>query len=135
MKTIYITHCSAKKNSIDKGTPDQLYASVKITRFISRCKQSGVNWAIFSDKYGLVFPDQVIENYEKHPSKVTNDEFEKLAEDAFNKLKKYDVVYFYFNPGRFHKLYRKLIDVLISKGINIKEITHLKQINNKEESL
>jgi len=135
MNIIYITHCSAKKNNIDKGTPDQLYSSIKITKFISRCKQLGVNWAIFSDKYGLVFPDQVIENYEKHPSKVTDDEFEKLVEDAFNKLKKYDVVYFYFNPGRFHKLYRKLINELISKGINVKEITHLKQINNEEELL
>jgi hypothetical protein len=135
MNVIYITHCSAKKNNIDKGTPDQLYSSIKITRFINRCKQMNVNWAIFSDKYGLVFPNQIIENYEKHPSKVTDDEFERFVEDTYNKLKQYDIVYFYFNPGRFHKLYRRLIDTLMNRGIKIKTITHLKQINNERELL
>jgi len=130
MNVIYITHCSAKKNNINKGTPDQLYSGTKITKFMSECKQLGVNWAIFSDKYGLVFPDQVIENYDKHPSKVTDNEFHFLVEDTYNKLKNYDVVYFYHNPGRLHKLYHKLINELISRGINIKEITHLEQINH-----
>jgi hypothetical protein len=130
MNIIYITHCSAKKNNMNKGTPDQLYSGTKITKFMSRCKQLGVNWAIFSDKYGLVFPDQVIENYDKHPSKVTDNEFHFLVEDTYSKLKNYDIVCFYHNPGRLHKLYRKLIDELISRGINIKEITHLEQINH-----
>jgi len=43
------------------------------------------------------------------------------------KLQSYDEIYFYYNPGRFHKLYRRLL-----KETNLKDrvvyITHLHKI-------
>jgi len=59
---LYVTYCSAKKT---KGffTPDILYKSNRIKRFINRCREVGVNWAILSAKYGFVFPDQQINDY------------------------------------------------------------------------
>jgi hypothetical protein len=64
---IYITHCSDKKdnflkNTLKKVTPDKLYTATPIKRFISKCNEEKVNWAIFSDKYGVWFPDGVILN-------------------------------------------------------------------------
>lgn len=59
---LYVTYCSAKKN---KGVfpPDRLYKSKRISRFINRCKEVKVNWAILSALYGFVFPDQQIKDY------------------------------------------------------------------------
>lgn len=59
---IYITHCSAKKNDALKNkmkrvTPDRLYTTIPIQRFMKRCKEKDVKWAIFSDLYGIWFPD------------------------------------------------------------------------------
>ena len=114
MRRIYITHCSAKKDNSLKGrnkkvTPDKLYIATPIQRFINRCKEKGVEWAIFSDKYGVLFPNQEIEWYDKHPSKVTEEEFKKLLDDFNQKLMVYDEIWFYHNPGRFHSLYKRLI--------------------------
>ncbi|RLI76514.1 hypothetical protein DRP04_12570 [Archaeoglobales archaeon] len=60
-RRIYITHCSAKKDDCLRGTgikvtPDKLYTATPLQRFVERCKEKGVEWAIFSDKYGVVFP-------------------------------------------------------------------------------
>lgn len=57
-KKIYVTHCSAKKNSVLKDTcqkvfPDELYTATPTQRFMKKCKEVGVNWAIFSDLYGI----------------------------------------------------------------------------------
>ena len=86
-----------------------MYTATPIQRFINRCKEKGVEWAIFSDKYGVLFPNQEIEWYDKHPSKVTEEEFKKLLDDFNQKLMVYDEIWFYHNPGRFHSLYKRLI--------------------------
>ena len=59
---IYITHCSARKNDAlrktgEKVTPDKLYTSPRIQRFMHACMDRKVQWAIFSDLYGMWFPD------------------------------------------------------------------------------
>lgn len=108
-KKIYITHCSAKKNpifknTVSKATPDKLYAATPIQRFINQCRNREVSWGIFSDKYGVWFPDIRHEWYEKNPDKVTEEEFNRLV-DGFNKvLNQFDEIYFYHNPGRFHDI-------------------------------
>lgn len=73
---IYITHCSAKKddslkNTGRKVTPDKLYIATPTQRFMNKCKEKKVNWAIFSDLYGVWFPDIEHEWYEKDPDTVT----------------------------------------------------------------
>jgi hypothetical protein len=80
---IYITHCSARKNSILKDTrakvtPDKLYTATPIQRFINECKNKDVSWAIFSDKYGVWFSGSMHEWYEKNPNRVTGTEFNHL---------------------------------------------------------
>ena len=132
-KKIYITHCSAKKDDSFRGikrkvTPDRLYTAIPLQRFVKRCKEKGVNWAIFSDKYGVVFPDNKIEWYNKHPSKVTPDEFKTLVNHFVQQLSRYDEIWFYHNPGRFHPLYKKLVDEARKRGLNVKLFTHLSEI-------
>ena len=111
---IYITHCSAKKDTslketAKKVTPEKLYTAAPLQRFMSKCKERGVQWAILSDRYGIWFPEKKNEWYEKDPNTVTEREFRELVSDFEQKLGNYDEVYFYHNPGRFHSLYRRLL--------------------------
>ena len=129
---IYITHCSAKKDDSLKGTgkkvrPQALYTAIPTQRFMNCCMQAGVNWAIFSDLYGVWFPDIEHEWYEKDPDYVTDCEFEDLLRDFETKLGAYHEVAFYYNPGRFHPLYKRLIQ---RTSLKIVEVTHLWEIRN-----
>ena len=111
---IYITHCSFRKNDSLKNTgiivtPDNLYTSRNLQRFVRKCREKNVPWAIFSDLYGIWFPEELHQWYEKNPSRVSQDEFTRLRENFDSHLSRFDEIYFYRNPGRFHKLYRDLI--------------------------
>jgi len=130
---IYITHCSARKhdplrNSGKKVTPDRLYTAKPLQRFVQRCKDKNVEWAIFSDKYGVVFPSERIEWYDKHPNTVTDEEFQWLVLNFTQRLSKYDEVWFYHNPGRFHPLYRRLVERVRKKGLKVVLFSHISQI-------
>jgi phenylalanyl-tRNA synthetase alpha subunit len=132
MRRIYLTHCCAKKDNSLRGggkkvTPDKLYTSERIQRFMNECKKKGAEWAIFSDKYGVVFPNQEIEWYDKHPSKVTDEEFEELLKDFDQKLASYDEIWFYYNPGRLHPLYKRLSSKSKLRD-RIRLFTHIKEI-------
>jgi len=107
---IYLTHCSAKKdnklkNSKIQVTPDKLYKSTKLLGFVKKCKDANASWAIFSDKYGIWFPTERHEWYERDPNSVTEIEFKELLENFQKKLDCFDEIFFYYNPGRFHPLY------------------------------
>jgi hypothetical protein len=108
MTRIYITHCSHKKDDRYKGTgeavsPDSLYTATLTQRFLTRCKARGVRWAIFSDLYGVWFPEVRHQWYNKDPSKVTEAELAKLIRDFDDTLASYSEIFFYYNPGRFHR--------------------------------
>jgi hypothetical protein len=109
---IFITYCSRQKtSSLADGlevTPDRLYSSNRIRSFMHRCKTKGVEWAIFSDKYGIWFPDEKHESYDKTPESVTEEEFELLLHNFDRRLNIYAEIWFYHNPARFHGLYRRL---------------------------
>jgi hypothetical protein len=133
MKKLYFTHCCAKKDDSLKGSgkkvsPVQLYQAIPTQRFMERCDEAGVNWAIFSDKYGLVFPQDRVEWCEKHPKKVKASEKKHLFKEAYTDLQQYDRIFFYYNPGRIHPLYLELVEEMRRKGVNIQEITHLHEI-------
>ena len=87
----------------------------------------GVTWAIFSDNYGIWRSSDKHEWYEKDPDKVTNDEFLKLLNNFDKSLQNFDEIFFYHNPGRFHKLYKKLRPNSRLKK-RIKLISHLADI-------
>jgi hypothetical protein len=112
---IYVTYCSAKKDDSLRGTqrkvtPDRLYKSLRIQRFMKACREKKVNWAIFSDLHGIWFPNVRHGWYEKNPSMVTEEKFRKLTHDFDEKLGKYDEIWFYYNPTRFHSIYRRLLE-------------------------
>lgn len=132
IKRIFLTHCSAKKDNSFKEnsaqvTPDHLYAATAIQRFMNRCKNVRANWAIFSDNYGVWFSDTVHPWYEKSPNKVTDEEFNALVQDFNSKLKEFDEIWFYYNPGRFHPIYKRLLDSTLFKD-KIKMFTHINEI-------
>lgn len=129
---IFITHCSAKKDvSLEeddlKVTPDQLYTATTTQRFMNKCKNAKANWAIFSDKYGIWFSDTLHTWYEKDPNKVTDEEFNALVQDFNSKSKEFDEIWFYYNPGRFHPIYKRLLDSNSMKD-KIKMFTHINEI-------
>jgi hypothetical protein len=118
---IYLTHCSAKKDdtfcrSTEKVAPDKLYLATPTKRFMIQCKKRGVRWAIFSDKYGVWFPEEKHEWYDKDPDTVSDQEFNKLVRDFEEKLANFDEIWFYYNPGRFHPLYKRLLNEVSLKG-------------------
>ena len=108
-------------------TPDRLYTATPTERFMNKCKSRNVNWAIFSDKRGVWFPNKKYGWYEKDPSKITAEEFDKLVTDFDIKLSAFDEIWFYYNPGRFHPLYKKLFNKSSLKP-RIKRFTHLSEI-------
>ena len=133
MTRIYITHCSAKKDDSLKGTgeevtPDRLYTATPTQRFMQRCKVTGVKWAIFSDKFDVVLPNDKIPWYEKDPDRVTEEDYQGLLRNFVSKLKVYDEIWFYYNPSRFHKLYARLIRDSQAKGLSIVKFTHIDEI-------
>ncbi len=100
---IYITHCSAKKdisfkNSSVRVAPDRLYTATATKRFMQKCKEENVLWAIFSDKYGVWFPNEKHSWYEKDPDTVTNQEYAQLSRNFEQKLGGYSEIWFYHNP-------------------------------------
>lgn len=111
---IYLTHCSAKKDDSLKeagaaATPDSLYASAFVRRFTSKCIEKGVPWAIFSDLYGVWFPQVEHAWYDKHPETVTEDEFHELVRDFNEKLDSYKEIWFYYEPPHYHPFYDRLL--------------------------
>ena len=129
---IYITHCSAKKDDLLKNngknvTPDKLYTAAPTKRFMNKCIEKKVKWAIFSDLYGVWFSDTKHEWYEKDPYTVTKQELKNLINDFDQKLSKYDEIWFYYNPGRFHRLYKGLLQEIKLKD-KVKRFTHLREI-------
>jgi hypothetical protein len=129
---IYVTHCSHKKDYSYKGSgelvsPDLLYTAAPTRRFMQRCKARRVPWAIFSDLYGIWFPEVRHEWYEKDPNTVAETEFLALLRHFDEKLAAFIEIVFYYNPGRFHPLYCLLLDQSILR-VRIKRITHLREI-------
>jgi hypothetical protein len=136
-RIIYITHCSARKDlslkDINKRvTPDKLYTATPTQRFMNKSKENDVNWAIFSDKYGVWFNNIKNRWYEKSPNSVTDEQFKTLVADFNTKLKNFDEIWFYYNPGRFHPLYRKLLNRTSLKD-KVTKFTHLTEIGRKDK--
>ena len=115
MSVIYLTNCSAKKDDELKGSgemvsPKDLYTSQRIQNFIEKCKDEDVNWAIFSDNYGVYFPFDRHEWYDKPPSSVSDEEFDELVNSFENRLADFDRVIFYREKDSFPDLFRDLVD-------------------------
>lgn len=133
MRTLYFTHCCARKNDSLRNTesmvsPLQLYQAMPTQQFMKRCIEAEVEWAIFSDKYAFVFPHDRIEWYEKPPNSLTPNEKMKLFDKAFKVLQEYGRACFYYNPGRIHPFYIELINEMKRRGKDVREITHVDDV-------
>ena len=129
---IYLTHCCAKKNGRLRRSghavpPDELYTATPTRRFMSRCRQAEVRWAIFSDRYGVCFPQVRRRWYEKAPDSVTPQEFARLLRDFDRKLRGFPEIWFYHNPGRFHPVYMALL-LQTKLRRRVRLFTHLSEI-------
>ena len=111
---IYLTHCTGIKNDHIKGTdkqvhPYELYLSEPFQRFVKHCGEKNVKWAVFSDLYGIWYPEQTHPWYDKNPDTVTKDELDKLITNFDKDLKDFSEIWFYNNPSWFHRLYKTLV--------------------------
>ena len=114
-RIIFITYCCKTKTRPLEGckvTPAQLYTSSRIHTFIDYCDARNYCWAIFSDKYGLVFKTDKIGWYDKAPDEVTPLEYNDLLLSTIHRLHSFDTVLFYYSDESFHPLYQHLIDDL-----------------------
>lgn len=113
-----------------KVTPDRLYTAKPTQRFMRRCKECGFRWAIFSDHYGVWFSDEQHEWYGDDvgdPNRVTESKFRELVANFDERLQAFDGIYFYYNPGRFHPVYKRLLKETGLKD-RVVRITHLRDI-------
>lgn len=111
---IYLTHCSKEKSITAKASglpmpPDELYAEDGIQAFMKACKSHGVNWAILSDNYGVFFPFEKHEYYEKPPATVTSEEEQAIITQFNQRLADYDEIWFYIRPTTFHPFYERVL--------------------------
>lgn len=140
MKRIYLTHCSREKDaelekSREKTTPDRLYTSESLLRFIQYCRNRGLAWAIFSDKYGVVFPDEQIAWYSKPPAEVTEEEFETLLQSFNTRLAGYDEIFFLHRQGETHPLFERVVELSRNAGLPVFELLeeNITDYTHKEE--
>jgi hypothetical protein len=131
---IYITYCSARKDDKYSANgrpvfPHQLYKGKgRIEPFMNKCMAKGVDWAIFSDKYSVWFPNIRHKWYDKHPDTVTEKEFKKLLSYFDSRLRKYNQIAFYHRgPRPLHGLYRRILKESGLKN-RIKVINSVKMI-------
>lgn len=94
---------------------------------MKKCDEKGVKWAIISDKYGVWFSNEVHEWYDKNPNSVTEKEFLVLKRNLEDRLIDFDEILFYHNPGRFHPVYRKLLNSLKFKD-RVIYFSHINEI-------
>ena len=79
--TLYVTYCCAQKCKESKAKVRDLYLSVRCKTFFKNIKDYDAG--IISEKYGLVFLDQEVDNYDFGPKDLT----EKIKEELKEKLK------------------------------------------------
>lgn len=124
MNSIYVTHCSRDKNpeyeiSGNDTTPDILYTSLNFQKFIAWCRKKDHTWAVFSDKYGVVFDDELIHWYNKPPDTVTAEEFDHLLTSFTTRLAGFEQIIFYHRPGETHPLFLQIVRLGRERGMNI----------------
>ena len=79
-KTLFVTRCCGVKAKIKRGCAKDLYISSINQNFYKVMEDNGYNYATISDFYGLVYPHQVIDNYNLHPSELTEEQKIKLVD-------------------------------------------------------
>jgi len=101
MKILLATACGGKKNKGRMAAID-LYKSSRIKAVFNR--KDGADFAVLSAKYGLIFPDKIIKDYEQIlDSKSTK----KILPQVKDFIYPYDLVIFF--KGGSREEYRELV--------------------------
>ena len=84
------------------------------------CKSYPVDWAILSDKYGVFFPNEKHEYYEKPPASVTIEEEAVIITQFNERLAGYNEIWFNVRAETFHPFYERVL-----KRSNLVDRIHL----------
>jgi len=109
---LYMTYCCRQKHfSILPQTPEKLYISKRIKQFFDFVKANNLPFAVFSDKYGVVFSNEKIMWYDVPPGKVRNRT--KLFTRALTELRRRGISKICFwAPAPLEPLYKEFIKEL-----------------------
>lgn len=84
-----VSRCSATKptNIPNKTfTPKELYISSQNKNFYLFCEHNKASYGILSDEHGIVFWNEKINWYDKHPNKLQEKDFKILGEQIAKKM-------------------------------------------------
>jgi len=101
MKVLLATACGAKKNK-GKMPAIDLYKSSRIKAVYKR--RDGADFAVLSAKYGLIYPDKIIKDYEQI---LDFKGVKKLMPQVTEFINKYELTVFF--KGGSREEYRELI--------------------------
>ncbi|HII95166.1 MAG TPA: hypothetical protein HA367_05485 [Candidatus Methanofastidiosum sp.] len=101
MKILLATACGAKKNK-GKMPAIDLYKSSRIKAVYNR--RNGADFAVLSAKYGLLYPDKIIKDYEQV---LDFKGVKKLIPQVTEFINKYELIVFF--KGGSREEYRELI--------------------------
>jgi len=101
MKVLLATACGAKKNK-GKMPAIALYKSSRIKAVYNR--RGGADFAVLSAKYGLLYPDKIIKDYEQV---LDSKGVTKLIPQVTEFIDKYELIVFFKGGSRVE--YRELI--------------------------
>ncbi len=101
MKVLLATACGAKKNK-GRMPAINLYKSSRIKAVYNR--KNGADYAILSAKYGLLYPDTIIKNYEQI---LDSKGMKKLLPKIIDFISKYEIIVFF--KGGSREEYRELM--------------------------
>jgi hypothetical protein len=87
-KTIYLVSCASEKQDFTCRA-DELYTSALFTKSVAYAKKHADLWFILSAKYGLVFPEQILNPYDVTLRKKGASERKLWAGRVFEELLPY----------------------------------------------
>lgn len=86
MKTLGLISCTKKKQNYPCKASEMYSASDLFSKAYAYCKKNYDQIAILSAKYGLVFPDDVIEPYNLTLNKMSTEEVKAWSERVFKQM-------------------------------------------------
>jgi len=127
---IYTTRCSQKKSDRDKGKSKDIYISNLNKNFYNKMERYNLEYATISDKYGLIFSNEIISNYDLSPSNLDEKDKKRLGENIRKKVLKenYNSILFYNTSPLMSKPY---FEILVSTKLQIYFLKTLKFFDAK----
>lgn len=127
--SLFVTHCCANKNPLlTKGKAEDIYIGNRNKIFYNAVKARKVNYCTLSDKYGLIFPNDILETYNVAPTDLTSEELTALKEKVKMQLpKEIKHIIYYSTSPKMAMFYLKMFkDIPIDKKL----ISKFEVINN-----